>query len=128
MKRVLVVALLSTGIFLFSGLAHAVQWYVRTFQCDDRCEVYLNGSLVSRSDINEDSGWINITKRLRSGINRVKFEVINTGSGVAYHIQVRRDNTITFDASCGEIYRYGCDSNTIYPTGSIYSHYYTIRY
>src|SRR4051812_23880417 len=50
-------------------------FYVRVFNCDDGGRAFLNDTLVTEVGFGDDSGWINVTDRLKPGLNKITFQV-----------------------------------------------------
>jgi hypothetical protein len=85
--------------------------YVRVSNCDDGGRAILNDMLVTEVGFGEDSGWVNVSSQLRSGGNRIKFQVLNDVGAITYGFQVRKNEEILFDVACGEHHKYGCEGN-----------------
>jgi hypothetical protein len=103
----------SSGDELPQGIAHssADTLYIRAFNCDDGGRAFINGALVTEVGFGDDSGWVNVTDKLKAGNNRINFQVINDGGAITYGFKVRKDEVVLFDATCGEHHKYGCEGN-----------------
>jgi hypothetical protein len=87
------------------------RYTVRVFNCDDGGRALVNGGLVTETGFGDDSGWIDITERLDSRDNSIKFQVINNVGAITYGFQVRKNGSIIFERECGTHHRYGCEDN-----------------
>lgn len=93
--------------------------YVRSYQADDVARIWINERLFYTSKhYDEDSGWLEITGVLRSGKNTIRFELENGRQGYVYGFQIKDDETIVFDKSCGTR-GHGCNNDDT-RTGIVY--------
>jgi len=93
------------------------RYFIRAFNCDDGGRAFVNGTLVATVGFGDDSGWVDVTRFLRHGRNSIKFQVINEIGAITYGFQVRRDQAILFNTSCGVHHQYGCEGNRDFPVG-----------
>jgi hypothetical protein len=91
---------------------------LRIFNCDDRCRVWLNGQLVAEVGLRQDSGRLDVTRRL-GDLNAVVFEVFNEHGGAAYGFEVRVGEAIVFQEQCGVAARLGCEDDRSFPAGLV---------
>lgn len=102
------------------------RWELRVFNSDDVGRARLNGAAVVSVGFMQDSGWRDVTASLLPGANRVVFDVENTGGGVAYGFEIRRNGALVYQRSCGTAGVVGCDNNRMFPAGIAYSFAYDI--
>ncbi len=65
----------------------------------------------------EDSNWLDITEDLKRSRNRIRFEVKNKTGAITYIFQVKRNDTIIYDQSCGTVKVVGCENNRAFRVG-----------
>jgi hypothetical protein len=91
---------------------------VRAFNCDDGCRIWLNGELLAEIAMGQDSGRIEVSRRLAAGgSNVVAFEVTNTHGAISYGFEVRVGEAIVFQEVCGVAARLGCEDDRPFPPG-----------
>lgn len=98
------------------------KYFVRLFNCDDGCTARLNDGPSNSNEFfkagfGEDSGWIDITSVVRAGENKITFAVNNQGGAIAYGFQLRKNETMLVNESCGRVGVVGCENNRRYPVG-----------
>jgi hypothetical protein len=65
----------------------------------------------------EDSNWLDITDHIRKGRNQVSFKALNKTGAITYLFQVRKDDSIIFERTCGAVKVVGCENNKAYRIG-----------
>ena len=101
-----------------SASAPADRYLIRVNGCDDACRAYLNGTMVVDIGFADDSNWLDITQDLTKKKNEVKFQVINKTGAITYRFQVRKNDEIVFDQTCGTVARVGCEENRAFRVGT----------
>jgi len=99
------------------------QYFVRVYNCDDICEVYIgdNEVPVVEARYSEDTGWIEVTRFLQTRETSVDVRVSNSGGTVTYAFQIRKNDEIDpiEDVKCGTWDSFGCNNNQEYPRGVV---------
>jgi hypothetical protein len=103
------------------------RWAVRVFNSDDSGRARVNGASVVEMGFGQDSGFRDITTRLRSGSNQVVFEIVNTGGAITYGFEVSRNGAVVFRQACGTARVAGCNNNQTMPAGVARSFAYSIQ-
>ena len=93
------------------------RYYIRVSKCDDGARAYVNGVLMVDVGFDEDSNWLDITESLRRGRNHIIFKVLNKTGAITYLFQIRKNNSIVFEQTCGTARVIGCQNNRAYPVG-----------
>jgi murein DD-endopeptidase MepM/ murein hydrolase activator NlpD len=106
--------------------ACGVRWAVRVFNSDDSGRARLNGANVVEMGFALDSGFRDVTARLRPGSNQLVFELVNTGGAITYGFEVARNGTVVFRQACGTARVVGCNNNLSMPRGVARSFTYSI--
>jgi hypothetical protein len=115
----LTACLLTTGSGIrTSTAAPADRYLIRVKDCDDGCRAYLNGTMVVDIGFADDSNWLDVTQDLTKKKNEVKFQVINKTGAITYRFQVRKNDEIVFDQTCGTVARVGCEDNRAFRVGT----------
>ncbi len=86
-------------------------YYVRVFNCDDGCRVFVNDKKVAQTGFGDDSGLINIMDKLRPGKNIIRIHVINDAGAITYGYEIIKNGEILFHGTCGAVYKIGCENN-----------------
>jgi hypothetical protein len=110
-----------------SSFSAVNRYYVRASECDDGGKVYLNNDLIVNVGFDEDSNWLDITEDVLQGKDQIKFEVINKTGAITYNFQVKRNDTIIFEQSCGKVKEVGCENNRAFKVGKARKFIYTIE-
>jgi hypothetical protein len=86
------------------------RFYIRMHKdLDDNAKVRVNGQPVATMSFRQDSGWIEITAYLIEGDNTIELTYENAPeSGWAYGFELKRNDSIIWDDSCGIIGSIGC--------------------
>lgn len=92
-------------------------YYVRIFNCDDGCKVFVNDKMVAKTGFGDDSGLINITENLKTGKNNIKIIVINDIGAITYGYEIIKNGETLFHETCGSVYKLGCDNNRNFQVG-----------
>ncbi|MEK6337200.1 MAG: hypothetical protein AABM67_19945 [Acidobacteriota bacterium] len=109
------------------GISGSNRYYVRVSGCDDGGKAYLNNRLIVGVGFDEDSNWLDITEDLARGKGEIKFEVLNKTGAITYLFQVKKNDTIVFEETCGKARVVGCENNRAFPVGTLRQFTYTIR-
>jgi hypothetical protein len=109
-----------------SSFSEVNRYYIRVSECDDAGKAYLNNDLIVNVGFDEDSNWLDVTEDVLQGRNQIKFEVINKTGAITYNFQVKRNNTIVFEQSCGKVKEVGCENNRAFKVGKARKFTYTI--
>jgi hypothetical protein len=107
-------------------LPAADRYYIRVTGCDDGGRAYLNKTQVVDVGFGEDSRWLDITDDLTKKDNKIKFEVVNKTGAITYLFQVRKNNTLVYNQSCGTAGVAGCEDNRAFRLGVAREFTYTI--
>jgi hypothetical protein len=110
-----------------SPAMNADRYYVRVSGCDDGGRAYLNNNLIVDVGFDEDSNWLDITEDVVKGKDEIKFEVVNRTGAITYLFQVKKNDTIIFEQSCGKVKEIGCENNRAFRVGKARKFTYTIR-
>ncbi len=109
-----------------SPLLTADRYYLRVSGCDDGGRAYLNNTPVVEVGFDEDSNWLDITEDVTQGKDKITFEVINKTGAITYNFQVKRNDTIIFQETCGKVKEIGCENNRAFRIGKARQFTYTI--
>ena len=109
------------------GSSGSNRYFVRVSGCDDGGKAYLNNRLIVDVGFDEDSNWLDITEDLARGKGEIKFEVLNKTGAITYLFQVKKNDTIVFEETCGKARVVGCENNRAFPVGTLRQFTYTIR-
>jgi hypothetical protein len=90
-----------TGSQKNNHLRNAPKYYIRIYNIDDIGSAYLNNDLIKTVKYKGDSGWIEITPKLKKGTNQIKFTLLNRQGGWTYGFQVKKDDNIFWEKECG---------------------------
>lgn len=93
------------------------RYYIRVSACDDGGKAYINGKLVVNVGFDEDSNWLDITEDLVRSRNSVRFEVKNRTGAITYLFQVKRNDSVIYQESCGTVKILGCENNRAFRVG-----------
>lgn len=92
------------------------RYFLRLYNCDSRCAARLNDNVIASSGFAQDAGWMDITCLLRQGVNRIYFEVHKDSVGaITYGFDLRENETLLFQKTCGRAGTIGCENNRVYP-------------
>jgi tetratricopeptide (TPR) repeat protein len=95
-------------------------YWVRAYNGDDGARILLNGSEVVRTGFGEDSGFVEISSKLKAGANYVSFIIDNTRGAITYGFQLRGAAGIIWEDKCGKAGSVGCNNNETMPVGEAY--------
>jgi hypothetical protein len=89
------------------------RYSIRISNIDDEGTCKVNGDNVKTVGFYQDSGWVDITNKLHSGKNEIKFKVLEKGGGYAYHFGVQKNGTTIWQEKCGEVGKKGCTTKKL---------------
>lgn len=95
----------------------AERYFIRVSGCDDGGKAYLNNQLIVDVGFDEDSNWLDITEDVAQGKDKIRFVAINKTGAITYVFQVKRNDTIVFEQSCGKAKIIGCENNRAFRVG-----------
>jgi hypothetical protein len=95
----------------------ADRYYLRVSSCDDGGRAYINGTMVVDVGFDEDSNWLDITQDLVKDDNKIKFEVKNKTGAITYSFQVKKNESMIYEESCGTVKVVGCENNRAFRIG-----------
>lgn len=95
------------------------RYFVRLSNCDDSCIARINDQDIGTTGFGQDSGWIELDRKIQPGVNRIRFLVFNSRGAIAYAFQVRKNDTVVFEKVCGQAGRYGCENERVFPNNSL---------
>lgn len=102
------------------------RYYIHVYNVDDVANAYVNGKLVLTETLLQDSGWVEITKYLEKGKNKIEFSTENKLIGWTYGYAIRQDGSnIIFQDECGTVGTKGCMNND-FTLGNVYDNVITI--
>ena len=109
--------MLVTGLSFIApmNLAYSESTYqARLYNCDDSCSLYVNGSLVLETGLNDDTGWQSVNFPVRAnGENQVTLVVPNKTGGYTYGAQIYNNKgNYVFKRECGVTFKRGCNGNS----------------
>ncbi len=90
---------------------------VRLFNCDDSCQLLVDGRPILASGFGQDTGLVDITAQLKGGRNDLVFQVLNQVGAITYGFQVTGNGALIFQQVCGQAYVQGCENNRAMPAG-----------
>lgn len=104
------------------------KYYIRMQKdSDDTSKVSANGQLVAKMSFRQDSGWIEITGYLLEGDNTIELIDENgPGGGWAYGFELKQNDSIIWNDSCGTPDSLGCKDDDI-TTGLVYRNIVTLK-
>ncbi len=110
-----------------ANLSPSDRYQVRVSGCDDGCRAYLNGTLIIDVGFDETSDWLDITQDVSKGKNEVKFKVVNRTGAITYLFEVKKNNAVIFQESCGTAKIVGCENNRAFRVGVAREFWYKIE-
>ena len=87
------------------------KYYLRIYNIDDEGSAYINGELIKIVGYRGDSGWLDITRHLKNGHNKIRFVLRNGPQGWTYGFKLRKNKHVIWKDQCGEAGRWGCKNN-----------------
>jgi hypothetical protein len=93
--------------------SNTARYSIRISNIDDEGTCKVNGDNVKTVGFYQDSGWVDITNKLHSGKNEIKFKVLEKGGGYAYHFGVQKNGTTIWQEKCGEVGKKGCTTKKL---------------
>lgn len=90
------------------------RYYIRMYKdTDDTSKVKVNRQLVATMSFKQDSGWIEITGYLLEGDNTIELTDENGNEGWAYGFELKKDDSVIWNDSCGTPDSLGCRDDDI---------------
>ncbi|MBI2375634.1 MAG: thrombospondin type 3 repeat-containing protein [Deltaproteobacteria bacterium] len=86
---------------------------VRAFNSDDTTNVFANEAPVLQVPYRGDSGLVDITQKLHSGANTLRFKTTNDAGGYTWGYRVRYMGDLQLMSDCGLAGLEGCNGNDV---------------
>jgi hypothetical protein len=97
------------------------RYAVRLYNCDDRCQLLIDGQPAVSVGFGEDSGLVDITEKVGYGEQNpvaLRFENLNEKGAVAYGFEMWGDeNTRLVHEECGQASKLGCSGGAHFREG-----------
>lgn len=122
-----ILAIVTVQAMKGSAPSVADRYYLRVSGCDDGGRAYLEDKLIVDVGFDEDSNWLDITDDVASGKDEIRFEVINKTGAITYLFQVKKNDTVIFEQTCGKAKEIGCENNRAFRVGKARKFTYTVR-
>jgi len=84
------------------------KYALRIYNVDDVAKVTINDTQIGVVNYQADSGWLDISQHLQSGLNSIRLTVENSGGGWTYGFGLRQDGNTIWDDNCGNVSVRGC--------------------
>jgi hypothetical protein len=94
------------------------EWTAKVFNIDDSATVYVNGTQITRCGFS-DSCTVSLGKHFKPGTNHVRFDYDNRLGFWTYGYEVRKNDEVMYEGSCGQVWVFGCSWDTT--VGIIYT-------
>lgn len=77
-------------------------WSIRLYNTDDHGLAGLNGAIITETNFEEDSGWVDISDQMLPGDNILYFGTWNEGSGYTWGFSVSYNGQLVWDNTQGQ--------------------------
>ncbi|MBS3122176.1 DUF1566 domain-containing protein [Candidatus Woesearchaeota archaeon] len=85
--------------------------FVRAFNIDDTGEVLLDGRRILQVGYREDSGYVDITSHIKSGMNFLRFIAKNQLGGYTWGLEIKCDDALKYLSAAGLAGKLGARKN-----------------
>ncbi|MBI4980152.1 DUF1566 domain-containing protein [Candidatus Woesearchaeota archaeon] len=93
--------------------------FVRAFNIDDTGEVLLDGRRILQVGYREDSGYVDITSHIKSGMNFLRFIAKNQLGGYTWGLEIRCGDGLKYSSVAGQAGKFGAHQNDYTKTKQI---------